>query len=744
MSPATFRRTIRVFTMGLFVALAPLVGHAATITVTSTADSGPNTLRNALASANAGDTIVFNLPYPATITLASELAITKNLTINGPGAGKLAISGNSTTRVFRVGSDDEEVADVNVTIRGLTILHGHPSGVSSGGAIYSTGGAIYNTDTLQLFDCVLSGNVATEGGAVFSSGSLTVTNSTFSGNVAQAGGAILIVEGTLTVKGSTFWGNVTRKVDGPSGASVILTLSAAVDIVNSTIVGNTADDGDATVWLQGGSLNVSNSTITDNLADEGVGGIAAMSGADVTIKATILSNAGTQCASQDSTFTSRGYNIAVDGSCAAFFTQTGDRNTTQPGLDPDGPKNNGGPTATIALAGTSPAINAIPGSACTDVAGNALTTDQRGVARPVGAGCDIGAFEAPAPTIAVTCEAADGVWHAGDVNIHCTASASAGLKQAGDASFYLMTNVAGGAEDANAQTDSRQVCDTQNKCVTAGPVGGNKVDKKAPAASCGAADGYWHTLDVSVACTASDGGSGLAAAGDASFSLSTMTAAGTETADASTGSRQVCDAMGNCATAGPVGGIKVDRKAPAVSIAAPANTSYAINQVVSTSYSCGDGGSGLASCAGPVANGAALDTSAFGSKTFTVTAIDQAGNKSTQSVTYTVTYNICLAYDPAKPVNSGANLSIKIRLCNAAGATVPAPGIVIHATRVRQGNLALPVQSPGNANPGDNFRLETDGYVFNLKTTGLAPGAWQLEFTIGTDPAVRAVGFTVK
>ena len=70
------RRTVRVLAIAVFAALAPLVSQAATITVTSGADSGPNSLRAAIAAANPGDTIVFNLPLPVLIELTSgELVI---------------------------------------------------------------------------------------------------------------------------------------------------------------------------------------------------------------------------------------------------------------------------------------------------------------------------------------------------------------------------------------------------------------------------------------------------------------------------------------------------------------------------------------------------------------------------------------------------------------------------------------------------------------------------------------------
>ena len=94
-------------------------------------------------------------------------------------------------------------------------------------------------------------------------------------------------------------------------------------------------------------------------------------------------------------------------------------------------------------------------------------------------------------------------------------------------------------------------------------------DATAPDVSCGAADGAWHSGDVAIACAASDPGSGLANAANASFTLITHVAIGTDTADAATDSRQVCDNAGNCATAGPITGNKVDKKAPAVSCVHP-------------------------------------------------------------------------------------------------------------------------------------------------------------------------------
>jgi hypothetical protein len=168
-----------------------------------------------------------------------------------------------------------------------------------------------------------------------------------------------------------------------------------------------------------------------------------------------------------------------------------------------------------------------------------------------------------------------------------------------------------------------------------------KIDTTAPSVACGAADGLWHATNVAIGCTASDGGSGLASTGDASFSLSTTVPAGSETANAATNSHQVCDNAGNCATAGPVAGNKIDRKGPSITLTTPAaGARYSVLgtlfRPVRASYSCSDAGSGLATCTGTKASGATLNTG-LGSHAFTVTATDKVGNTSSVTHTYTVT-----------------------------------------------------------------------------------------------------------
>ncbi len=166
--------------------------------VTTLADSGAGSLRQAIADSLSGDVIVF--ATNGTITLTSgELVITNDLTITGPGATHLAVSGNYTSRVFTVSS-----TNATVSISGLTICNGKaPNGANAGPG--GNGGGVYNGGTLTLAACTFSTNAAGaggngidhyindggtggNGGGIFSSGSLTLNACMLSANVAGAGG----------------------------------------------------------------------------------------------------------------------------------------------------------------------------------------------------------------------------------------------------------------------------------------------------------------------------------------------------------------------------------------------------------------------------------------------------------------------------------------------------------------------------------------------------------------------------
>lgn len=227
---------------------------AGTITVNNLSGGsvvGQCTLRDAVQAANtdavvngcaAGSgTDIINFSVNGTITLANEINITSDLTVNGPGLSSLTISpGAGTNRVFHISGSP------TVTISGVTIQRS--SGQTSG-----NGGAIYNYG-----------------------GTLTIQNSTLTGNQTAfpaVGGAIASAYGTVTINNSTLSNNTSSDRGG-----AIYMYYGAVNITNnSTLTGNTAgaSESGGGVFIHGGTLTIANSTLSGNMAGSGGGGIFA-------------------------------------------------------------------------------------------------------------------------------------------------------------------------------------------------------------------------------------------------------------------------------------------------------------------------------------------------------------------------------------------------------------------------------------------------------------------------------------
>ena len=208
----------------------------AIITVTTTADSGAGSLRDAIARAQSGDVIQFSSALSnQTIALTSgELTISngKNLTIDATGVSGLTLSGNQQSRIFNV--ESTFVSQTQFTVKNLTL---------AGAATSGQGGAVYATDQAQLqFDNVIfRDNVADRGGAsIFTNrGSVLVTNSRFENNQATAAndergsaGITAVEASTVTVLNSVFEGN-----KGINGAA-INTLNSQLIVRDSQFLNN--------------------------------------------------------------------------------------------------------------------------------------------------------------------------------------------------------------------------------------------------------------------------------------------------------------------------------------------------------------------------------------------------------------------------------------------------------------------------------------------------------------------------
>ncbi|HET6341471.1 MAG TPA: PxKF domain-containing protein [Gemmatimonadota bacterium] len=275
-----------------------------------------------------------------------------------------------------------------------------------------------------------------------------------------------------------------------------------------------------------------------------------------------------------------------------------------------------------------------------------------------------------APNIQCTVPDAS-VWYGADVTVSCTAADPSGLQNPADVAFSLSTDVPGGTETASAQTESREVCDTLGNCTTAGPYT-FQVDKKAPSTSCAAPDGLWHATDVSIACTATDGGSGVTPSSDESFSLMTNVPDGTETSNAATDSKTVSDLVGNAGTAGPINGNMVDKKAPEISCQVP-GPSFTLNQTpANVNATAGDGGSGPAT----QNVSAAANTSSVGIHQVGLSATDAVGNTGNKNCGYSVLYAFSGFYQPVDNIptmnvaKAGQAVPLKWRLQDFFGAPV--------------------------------------------------------------------------
>jgi CSLREA domain-containing protein/uncharacterized repeat protein (TIGR01451 family) len=391
------RKLIPVACVAMALALiGPAAATAATFTVNTTADSsvlgGCTTdpacsLRDAVAaasaSADAEDTVV--IPAGSYPVEAGELQTSgsESLVIRGAGARSTTIDAQGKSRVFNVEGD-------KVTIEGVTITGGSaPEAV--GPELPGDGGGIlaFEVEELILNAVNVSGNSAAKnGGGVSappesaSAASVTINNSTIANNKVTGGvveglGGGVYVLGDLSLTNSTVTGNSAESTAGMvQGGGVLAALDptattpSIVNILNSTIAGNSV--GAAGV---GGGLSIYNPTP----------GVVTTLSVKNTIVAGNTAPAGPNCGSV--ALLTSDHNLSSDESC--MFTDPGSKQNVDAKLGPLA--NNGGETDTLALLEGSPAIDAGTNDGCPPA-------DQRGVSRPQGPTCDIGAYERAAPS----------------------------------------------------------------------------------------------------------------------------------------------------------------------------------------------------------------------------------------------------------------------------------------------------------------------------------------------------------
>ena len=365
------------------------------LTVTNTNQSGAGSLSRAVEIIGSGGTIDFAAALAGqTITVAPGKAVHRQRQDRDDrcrrGAGS-QLNGGGAERVFIVEGGSA------ATLRHLTITNGFG---------FDLAGGILNNGTVNLERCVVTGNAVGAnandfwkgGGGIYSGGNstLNVIDSTVSNNrttLVDGGGIYAFFNAAVRIENSTVSGNVAGNVGGG------IRMLGNATIVNSTLSGNTSS-----AWFGGalfhtdGVTNLVNSTVTANVAP--ASGNAALfvgtftaANATLNITNTIVAenrdldgNPGTGCfvapfGSGVVTLVSGGTNVFTDTTCAPVAS---DQVVATAGVGPLAA--NGGPTLTHALNAGSPALDAANPASCP-------ATDQRGVARPQGTGCDVGAVE---------------------------------------------------------------------------------------------------------------------------------------------------------------------------------------------------------------------------------------------------------------------------------------------------------------------------------------------------------------
>jgi hypothetical protein len=439
---------VRVFALlAVFVAG---VASAATFTVSNTNATGPGSLVDAISQANGSPgPHTINITASGTMNVTTPLLLTQSMTINGPVATPptFTIDGGNATRIIQVSPS----AAGPMTLSGITLTHGRvdsakggaidipvgrtlnltnclvtansTTGTSSADIFLSAGGAISTAGTLNIQTSTLSNNSSTGPGAAIYSAStatvsivlsqlitnqaanfagamycsasvlITITNSTFFGNSSGTGGsgAIAFTDTKAIISGCTFSGNTTL---GAGGALVTnARIGASIGIENSTFSGNTADFAGA-FYAQAGTTDLRNVTITANSAHRAGGGFNNPGEPIILLRNSIVAGntvtlpGGTDCSGP---VVSSGYNLigSTDGCTGLVGSDiTGNSAALAP------LSINGGFTLTHLPFLSSPAVEGGTPSGCLGLSGANLTVDQRGLGRPFGARCDIGAVEA--------------------------------------------------------------------------------------------------------------------------------------------------------------------------------------------------------------------------------------------------------------------------------------------------------------------------------------------------------------
>jgi hypothetical protein len=395
--------------------------------VTNLQDNGPGSLRNALITTPVNGSIDFQAGLTGTLALTSgPLQVNNSVTISGPGATVLAVSGNNLSQVFTV-SVSATVVFLDITVTSGKVVGSNAGSAGSRGGD-AQGGAIINFGNLTIFGSVISnssvvggtggqsnGTMAGAGGnglggGIFNSGTLSLFQSVLAFNTATGGvggaggasgtggpggngiGAAIDNTGTLRMTNVTVYSNTAMGGPGGGGGTTgpggfgegggVANAATSTTLIETTFTANAANDGPNGSGSQGGGLFIAGGTFAQPLVSLLAKNVAA-TGPDVA-----------------GTISSPDHDLIGDGSGSSGAVNGVNGNQVGDSAHPIDPllgvlQFNGGPTPTVAL---------LPGSPAIDASNNNLstTTDQRGFNRSVNGTSDIGAYEFQPPATQTT------------------------------------------------------------------------------------------------------------------------------------------------------------------------------------------------------------------------------------------------------------------------------------------------------------------------------------------------------
>jgi hypothetical protein len=371
------------------------------------------------------------------LSLTSDVVLRHNNSLDDSSGGAIEAAATATSLSVTGASfiDDSAYGDggaIQIDASSTTPVSIASSTFSGDQAGEGNGGAVFDFRSGQMtisgsrFTDNSAGGATSEGGAIADLGasSDSISGSSFTSNNAFDGGALYLASNAGTAATTLSEDELDNNRADEAGA--IFWNTGSLTITSSAVIGNTAGDTGGGLYLQNleqSLLSVTNTTISDNTAvfgggvefsgtpkitfandtiafngARGGGGVSnpqnTATGGSGVVNTIIADNAGGDCGQTFKAADDDGDNLDSDTSCfGGLGVSPPDKTGVNPLLSPAAA--NGGPVMTDALAAGSPAIGGATASACPP-------TDARGVIRPQGPGCDVGAFEASTPTVAIT------------------------------------------------------------------------------------------------------------------------------------------------------------------------------------------------------------------------------------------------------------------------------------------------------------------------------------------------------